>query len=73
MELIGDIVQVYDHYAFETYILVASVRHPEHVKIAALYGADIATIPTSVFEKLSKHPLTDSGLEKFLSDAKKSK
>ena len=71
MDLIADIVQVYDNYGFDTMILVASIRHPEHVKMAALYGADIATIPTKVFEKLSKHPLTDIGLEKFLADAKK--
>lgn len=69
MDLIADIVQVYDNYQFTTQILVASVRHSEHVKMAALYGADIATIPTSVFEKLHAHPLTDLGLEKFLKDA----
>jgi len=71
MDLIADIVQVYDNYQYTTQILVASVRHAEHVKMAALYGADVATIPTSVFEKLHAHPLTDIGLEKFLKDANK--
>lgn len=71
MDLIADIVQVYDNYQYTTQILVASVRHAEHVKMAALYGADVATIPTSVFEKLHAHPLTDIGLDKFLKDANK--
>lgn len=71
MDLIADIVQVYDNYQYPTQILVASVRHAEHVKTAAMYGADIATIPTLVFEKLHAHPLTDIGLEKFLKDANK--
>lgn len=73
MDLIEDIVQVYDNYEFETQVLVASIRHPIHLKEAALMGADVATIPFSVFNQLVKHPLTDQGLEKFLADAKKFK
>jgi transaldolase len=73
MALISDIVQIYDNYEYETEVLVASVRHPRHVIQGALMGADIATIPASVFEKLIKHPLTDIGIEKFLADWEKSK
>ncbi len=73
MDLIEDIVQVYDNYEFGTRVLVASIRHPIHLKEAALMGADVATIPFSVFNQLVKHPLTDQGLEKFLADAKKFK
>jgi transaldolase len=68
MELIEQIVQIYENYAFETEVLVASIRHPMHVVDAALAGADVATIPFDVLLKLMKHPLTDSGLEKFLAD-----
>jgi transaldolase len=71
MELIEEIKTVYENYDFATKILVASIRHPIHLKQAALIGAHVATIPFSVFGQLVKHPLTDSGLEKFLSDAKK--
>ncbi len=71
MELIEQIRRIYDNYGFDTEILVASVRHPMHVVHAALMGADVATIPFSVITTLLKHPLTDSGLEKFLSDWKK--
>lgn len=71
MALIADIVEIYMNYGFATEILVASVRHPEHVVEAAKLGADIATIPPDIFDKLIKHPLTDKGLEKFLSDWKK--
>ncbi|AFM12573.1 fructose-6-phosphate aldolase [Turneriella parva] len=71
MELIDEIKTVYDNYDFATKILVASIRHPIHLKQAALIGAHVATIPFSVFGQLVKHPLTDSGLEKFLADAKK--
>lgn len=73
MDLIEDIVQAYDNYEFGTRVLVASIRHPIHLKEAALMGADVATIPFSVFNQLVKHPLTDQGLEKFLADAKKFK
>jgi transaldolase len=68
MKLIEEIVQIYRNYDFETQIIVASIRHPEHVRIAALLGADIATVPFAVMEKLFKHPLTDIGLERFLKD-----
>lgn len=68
MGLIGDIRTIYDNYGFDTEILAASVRTPEHVRDAAIHGADCATIPPSVFEALFKHPLTDKGLEQFLSD-----
>lgn len=71
-ETIEEIRQIYDNYAFETKILFASVRSPLHVKEAALLGADIATCPHDVLEKLVKHPLTDVGLQKFLDDFKQS-
>lgn len=68
MGLIKEIVEIFDNYIFDTEVLVASVRHPLHVIEAAKQGADIVTLPYSVLEKLLKHPLTDSGLEKFLAD-----
>jgi transaldolase len=71
MQLIGEIVQIYDNYGFDTEVLVASVRHPMHVQQAALLGAHVATAPLSVLLQLSKHPLTDIGLEKFLKDWEK--
>ena len=71
MELIEQIVTIYENYDFKTEIIVASVRHPGHVVEAALIGAHIATIPYSVMEKLVKHPLTDIGIERFLQDWKK--
>jgi transaldolase len=71
MELIEQIVQIYENYAFETKVLVASVRHPEHVLRSALIGADVATMPFKVLQQLYKHPLTDVGLERFLADWKK--
>lgn len=71
MELISDIVQIYDNYNFSTEIIVASIRHPMHVLESARLGADIATIPYKVIAQLAKHPLTDIGLEKFLSDWQK--
>jgi transaldolase len=71
MELVEDIVTIYDNYGFETEVIVASVRNPLHVLDAALMGADIATIPFKVIQQLTKHPLTDIGLEKFLADWKK--
>lgn len=67
-EIVEEIRQIYDNYAFETKILFASVRSPLHVKDAALMGCDIATCPYEVLEKLVKHPLTDIGLKKFLDD-----
>jgi transaldolase len=71
MALIEEIVQVFENYRFDTEIIVASVRHPRHVVEAALLGADIATVPYGVMEKLARHPLTDIGIERFLSDWKK--
>lgn len=71
MELIEQIVQIYRNYGYDTQVLVASVRHPLHVVEAALIGADVCTIPFAVINKLFNHPLTDSGLDKFLSDWKK--
>lgn len=71
MGLIRDIRAIYTHYAFSTQILVASVRHPRHVVEAARVGAEVATMPFAVLETLVKHPLTDSGLERFLTDWEK--
>lgn len=68
MQLIRDIVQIYDNYGFETEILAASIRHPMHLLECAKEGADVATMPLSVIKSLLKHPLTDNGLERFLSD-----
>jgi transaldolase len=68
MEIIDQIMTIYRNYDIETEVIVASIRHPLHVVEAALLGADIATIPYAVMEKLVKHPLTDIGLAKFLKD-----
>jgi transaldolase len=73
LEVIREIMDIYVEFGFPTEVLFASVRHPRHVTEAAKMGVDIATLPYNVFEKLVKHPLTDSGLEKFLSDWKKAK
>lgn len=71
MDLIEQIVTIYRNYDFDTQVLVASVRNPIHVRDAALIGADVCTIPFSVIQQLAKHPLTDSGLAKFLKDWEK--
>lgn len=71
MDLIDDIVQIYDNYMFETEVLVASIRSPMQVLNSALIGADVATIPFKVIEQLAKHPLTDKGLAAFLKDWEK--
>ncbi len=68
MQLISQIRQVYDNYAFNTQILAASIRHPMHVVESMLIGADCCTIPSKVLWQLAKHPLTDKGLEAFLAD-----
>ncbi len=68
MELIREIREIYDNYGFETEILAASIRTPNHVKESALAGADVATIPPSVIKGLAKHVLTDKGLEQFAKD-----
>jgi transaldolase len=73
MALIDEIVAIFNNYGFETEIIVASIRHPLHVVEAALTGADIATIPFPVLDKMVKHPLTDIGIEKFLKDWRKVK
>jgi transaldolase len=71
MEIIEQIVTIFNNYGFETEIIVASIRHPIHVLTAALMGADIATIPYKVMLQLTQHPLTDIGIQKFLADWKK--
>jgi transaldolase len=71
MQLIADIMEVWKQYPFKTEVLVASTRHPRHIVDAAKLGAHICTIPYEVFVKLPKHPLTDSGLKKFLEDWEK--
>ena len=71
MEIVDQIITIFDNYGFETEIIVASVRHPRHVLEAALMGAHIATIPFKVIAQLAKHPLTDKGIELFLEDWKK--
>ena len=71
MHLIEQVVTIYNNYDFETQVLVASARHPLHIVQSALLGADVVTMPFKVMEQLYKHPLTDVGLEKFISDWKK--
>jgi len=71
MELVEQIITIYNAYGFETEVIVASIRNPVHVLDSALMGADIATIPFKVMEQLIKHPLTDIGIEKFLADWEK--
>ena len=68
MELIADIRAIYDNYDFNTEILAASIRSANHVRQAAIIGADVATVPPAVLKELVKHPLTDKGLDAFLSD-----
>jgi len=71
MDLIRQIRQVYDNYGFATKILAASIRHPLHMVQCALAGADVATVPYKVIEQVMQHPLTDTGLEKFVADYRK--
>ena len=71
MQLIEQIAEIFSNYAFDTEIIVASIRNPLHVLESALIGADIATIPHSVLKKLAAHPLTDKGIQAFLDDWKK--
>ena len=71
IEIVEQIITIYDNYGFETEVIVASVRHPRHVLEAALIGADVATIPLKVIEQLARHPLTDKGIDLFLADWKK--
>ncbi len=71
MQLISDIMDIFEAYGIETEVIVASVRHPLHVMDAARMGAHIATVPAAVLEKMFHHPLTDKGIEKFIADYKK--
>ncbi|HOB51741.1 MAG TPA: fructose-6-phosphate aldolase [Acidobacteriota bacterium] len=71
MEVVGQIVEIYENYGFTTEVLVASIRHPMHVVEAALMGADVATMPWKVLQQLIQHPLTDIGIQRFLDDWKK--
>ncbi len=71
MELVAQILEIYQNYIFETEVLVASIRNPLHVLEAAQMGADVATIPFKVISQLAKHPLTDVGMKQFLDDWKK--
>ena len=68
LSLLSDIKTIYDEYSFKTQIIAASIRHPYHVREAALMGIDVATIPFSILQKLFLHPLTDKGLTRFLDD-----
>ena len=71
MELISDIMIIFENYLFETQVIVASIRNPMHVVEAARLGAHVSTIPFSVIKQLAKHPLTDAGMDKFLKDWQK--
>ena len=73
MQLVREIVQIYDAYEFPTQVLVASVRHPQHVVESALAGADVATVPFKVLQQLFHHPLTDIGLQRFIADFREAK
>ena len=68
MDLVSEILDIYDNYDFETEVIVASIRHPIHVAQAARMGADVATIPYEVLKKMFKHPLTDIGIARFQKD-----
>ena len=72
LECISDIREIYDNYSYATEILVASIRSPQHVRYAAKIGADVCTVPPKVLGQLIRHPLTDSGLDAFLADYRKS-
>lgn len=73
MDLIQQIMTIYENYGFATEVLVASIRHPKHILDAALMGADVATIPFKVFDAMFNHPLTDKGLAAFLADWEKAR
>jgi transaldolase len=73
MDLVREILAIYENYGFDTEVIVASVRHPLHVVDSAVAGAHIVTLPFAVFDKMFKHPFTDAGLEKFLKDWEKVK
>lgn len=71
MEMISQITHIFETYALDTQVLVASVRHPIHILESAMVGADIVTVPYRVMQQIVKHPLTDKGIEQFLKDAQK--
>lgn len=71
MDLVAQILDIYENYGYKSEVIVASIRHPLHVVESATMGAHVATIPFKVLEQLSRHPLTDSGIEKFLKDWEK--
>ncbi len=71
MDLVRDIMQIFENYGIETEVIAASIRHPQHVLMAALAGSDIATIPYKVINQMMKHPMTDKGIQAFLSDWEK--
>ncbi len=71
MNIVEQILEIYRNFCFKTEVIVASIRHPQHVLESALLGAHVATIPFSVMEQLSRHPLTDAGIQKFLKDWEK--
>jgi transaldolase len=71
MVLIHQLRQIYDNYGFKTKVLAASIRHPKHMVECAMAGADVATVPFSVIKQMMSHPLTDTGLAKFITDYKK--
>ncbi|MFH1306340.1 MAG: fructose-6-phosphate aldolase [Candidatus Micrarchaeota archaeon] len=73
MKVVADMLQIYENFGFDTQVIVASVRSPQHVADAAQLGAHIATVPPDIFEKLFKHPLTDVGIKRFLEDFNKAK
>jgi len=73
LELVDQIVSIYNNYGFETEVIVASIRHPLHIVESAMMGADIVTVPFAILEKMAKHPLTDIGMERFLKDWEKVK
>lgn len=73
MDLVREIMQIFENYGMETEVIAASIRHPQHALMAALAGADIATIPYKVLNQMVKHPLTDKGIQSFLSDWEKTK
>ena len=73
MELVEDLVKIRDNYGLKSQVLVGSIRHPQHVLEAAKAGADIATMPPEIMEKMVQHPLTDAGLKRFLEDWEKAK
>lgn len=73
MDIVDQIITIFENYGLDTEVIVASIRHPRHVVEAALLGADVATVPFAVLEKMFKHSLTDIGIEKFLKDWEKIK